>query len=120
MSISRLPGGMCAALFCALVASSAVSAQTAASDPHSVCLHMRDVDHSQSVGDKVLVFTMRNGQVWRNQLKTPCPGLSTYGYSERLFSDEVCANQQIIHVLRIGASCVLGDFTLDKPAPKGG
>jgi hypothetical protein len=121
VNISRLAGGFCAvgALFIAAGAGPNAWAQSAA-DPHNVCLHIRDVDHTEPVGDKVLLFHMRNGQVWRNQLKSPCQGLGSFGYSERLFNDEVCANQQIIHVLRLGTSCVLGDFTLDRPALKGG
>lgn len=103
------------AICCAVLAllPAAALAQGSAAPARHVCLFARNIEHTEAKEDKVLLFHMRNGDVWRNDLKTPCFGLKTYGYSERLFGDQVCANAQTIHVLRTGSACQLGDFTLE-------
>jgi hypothetical protein len=103
----------------ALLMAGPASAQTDKPAPGaSVCLRNFEIDHTESPNDKTILFHMRNGDIWRNDLKSPCPGLSVHGYAERLHTDMVCANSQIIYVLQVGNSCVLGDFTRVSQRPQ--
>jgi hypothetical protein len=95
-----------------LLASSApAKAQTAAPHTAQVCLKVYDIKQTETPDDKTIVFHMRDGTVWRNTLKTPCPMLKISPFTEVVHNDEVCANQQFIHVNLTGNACVLGEFT---------
>jgi len=93
----------------------ALSAETptdvqAAPSPDKVCLNVRDIQRTETPDDRTIVFYMRDGKIWRNRLKSICPLLKTSPYSQVLRNDQVCANQQFIHVAQSGYTCVLGGF----------
>lgn len=76
-----------------------------------VCLNTRDIARTHILNDKTILFHMRDGKVWRNDLRTACPMLTTSPYTERLTTDLICANQQSIHLTLTGDDCALGSFT---------
>lgn len=96
---------------------SAVQAQdTAAPTAAPKCLRTFNIRNTTTPNDKTILFHMNNGDVWQNDLKGTCSGLTFNGFRYDLNPpDEICGNQQIIHVLRTHAVCALGAFT---PAPK--
>jgi hypothetical protein len=79
-------------------------------DSH-VCLRSTDVDHTTTVNSSTLLFHMKNGVVWKNTLKSPCPGLNFHGFEYLTRADEICSDAQSIRVLEGQEVCVLGPFT---------
>jgi hypothetical protein len=94
-----------------LASSAAVGVQTPAPPSSNVCLFSRDIQRTEVQDDRTILFHMRDGKVWVNKLRTICPMLKTSPWTQVLRSDQVCANQQFIHVIRTGDDCALGDFT---------
>jgi uncharacterized iron-regulated membrane protein len=95
--------------------SSAGSAQAPTAAPANVCLNVRDIQRTEVQDDRTILFHMRNGKVWQNRLRQLCPMLKTSPWAQVLHGgDQVCANQQFIHVIQTGNTCSLGEFT---PAP---
>jgi hypothetical protein len=94
-----------------LALSGSVPLQAAAPDAGKVCLNTREILRTNVVSDRSILFYMRDGRVWRNDLRTNCPMLKVSPYTEKLTSDLVCANQQFIHLTLTGDDCALGDFT---------
>jgi hypothetical protein len=95
----------------ALVSTPALAAQ-------QVCLELHNVlDITPSNDGNALTFRMRNGQHWRNDLKGGCPDLKFSGFSWVLPGlEEVCDDQQFLHVFQTGDLCRLGKFTQTMPA----
>lgn len=88
-----------------------VGAQAPASSPASVCLNARNIQRTEVQDDRTILFHMRDGKVWQNRLRRVCPMLKTSPYTQILHNDQVCSNQQFIHVTQTGDTCALGDFT---------
>ena len=84
----------------------------------STCVRTRDIESTTSKDGKTLVFKMRDGSTLVNHLKGICPNLKYDGFSWVIRGgiDEVCENQQSLHVLRSGELCLLGKF--DQPTNK--
>ena len=84
------------------------------------CVPLFMIDQTKIVDDKTILFIMKNGVVWRNELPFPCHGLK---YEDR-FSYKTSLNQRcstdIITVLPSmgipGPSCGLGEFVRDTSA----
>jgi hypothetical protein len=78
-----------------------------------VCLDLYKVlNVTPSQDGNALLFRMRDGQNWRNDLTGGCTDLQSNGFSWVLPGlNEICDNQQMIHVLRTGNVCRLGKFT---------
>ncbi len=89
-------------------------------DPnHRVCLNIDmpgAVDHTKTVDASTILFYMRDGKVWKNTLKAPCPGLAFHGFTYVTHYAELCGNEGI-NVLVTHQACSLGDFTPYAPAP---
>jgi len=105
-------------LFGATVALSliAVSAPALAA---KVCLSTRDMKQTKPKDDgSAITFTMRDGSVWRNDLKGRCPDLKFNGFAWTIRNPAgtVCDNEETIKVLQSGEVCALGKFTQEKPA----
>ena len=98
-----------------LAASTPVQLQAVALDGASVCLNLRDVERTEIPNDRSILFYMRDGKIWRNDLRTACPMLKVSPYTEKLTSDLICANQQFIHLTLTGDDCALGNFTQIAP-----
>lgn len=85
----------------------------------TVCLSTRDMKQTKPKDDgTAITFTMRDGSVWRNDLKGRCPDLRFNGFAWTIHDPaaQVCENEQTLRVLRSGEICQLGKFTQEKPA----
>lgn len=109
MTASRIAGIYPTLLLFAV--SAAVPLRAAAPDPGSVCLKTQDIERTEIVSDRSILFDMRDGKIWRNDLRTACPMLKVSPYTEKLTTDLICSNQQFIHLMLTGNDCALGDFT---------
>jgi hypothetical protein len=107
--MNLLPAFAGAALVLVVSAPAEVPAPPASS---SLCINARNIQRTEVQDDRTIVFHMRDGKVWQNRLRRICPMLKTSSYTQVLHSDQVCANQQFIHVTQTGDTCSLGDFTL--------
>lgn len=81
-----------------------------------VCLHpfwtqQDTINHTHVLDPRHVLFYMRDGKVWLNTLKGPCPGLMFHGFSFVTAQDDVCANSTPIRVVESGETCTLGPFT---------
>lgn len=79
----------------------------------TTCIDTRDIKESHAVDKgKALVFTMKDGTVYRNDLKGACPDLQFNGYIwvVRNPDNTVCDNMQTIRVIRSGDICQIGTF----------
>lgn len=79
-----------------------------------ICISTRDVINTEPQKDgRAIFFTMRDGSVWRNDLKGRCPALNFYGFEwvVRNPNYTVCENEQSLRVLHSGEICILGKFS---------
>ena len=79
----------------------------------NTCLNVTEIQNTRPTDVRTIIYTMRNGDVWRNDLSFPCPDLIHYsagGYSQVLHTDWLCANTQLI-TTQSGKVCRLGLFT---------
>ncbi len=77
-----------------------------------ICLRVQDIASTHSPDGKVLMVTMHDGRVWRNDLQGSCPDLIFDGFKWVIRGPaEVCEYTQSLQVLRSGQICVLGKFT---------
>jgi opacity protein-like surface antigen len=104
-------------LFAAAIAAAAMStAQAQDAAPVPKCLRTMDIRDTTTPNDKTIIFHMNNGKVWHNDLRGTCSGLTFNGFRYDVTPpDEICGNQQIIHVLRTHAVCALGPFSAEPP-----
>ena len=94
-----------------LASSAAVAVEAPVASPANVCLNVRNIQRTEIQDDRTILFHMRDGKVWQNRLRRVCPMLKTSSYTQVLHNDQVCSNQQFIHVTQTGDTCALGDFT---------
>jgi hypothetical protein len=97
-----------------LTAALPVQAQNNPSGPSStVCLDPLYIDNTQATNARTILFRMKNGEVWRNDLARPCPDLVSQpgGFSQLVHVNRICANVQEITVNATGMVCRLGEFT---------
>jgi hypothetical protein len=82
------------------------------------CLSVRQIKDTTVRDVSTIDFEMKNREVYRNTLTTPCNQLkfSAFGWHAR--SGQVCARQAIR--LDRGGTCMLGDFALVSGSAKGG
>jgi hypothetical protein len=92
-------------------------AQAPAPPPANVCLNVQDIQRTEAVDDRTILFHMRGGKVWRNTLRTACPMLKVSPFTQKVTGDLVCSNAQFIHVNMTGNDCALGEFT-PLPSPR--
>src|SRR6185503_3526590 len=66
----------------------------------NVCLNVIDIQNTKPTDIRTIIYTMKNGDVWRNDLATPCPDLihhSAGGYVQKSsIGGWICANTQLI------------------------
>lgn len=103
-----------AAAALALTASGAAFAQPAGvgttTGGKHICLWTYNIDHTHVVNPRTVLFYMKDGHVWANHLRSPCPGLSFHGFSYVTRSDQICGPEIGIRVIRTGEVCALGEF----------
>ena len=85
--------------------------------PGESCINRSQVRHTVVRSDRVIDFEMQGGKVYRNTLRSSCPGLGfdrAIAYETSI--DQLC-RPQIIYVLQSiggnlqrGSGCQLGDF----------
>lgn len=102
------------AKWAALLAMGAATVTPAAAG--SVCLNTFYIQDSHVVDAKTILFKMKDGTVWRNDLRSSCPGLLFHGYTYNVKYTELCDYGQSIRVLTTGEVCMLGNFTKQAPA----
>ncbi len=105
-----------AALLAALLT---VTAAMPAEAAGKICLSTRNMRDSTPKDDgTAITFKMRDGSVWRNDLRGRCPDLKFNGFAWTVRNPDatVCENEDIIEVLRSGEICSLGKFTQITPA----
>jgi hypothetical protein len=91
-----------------------LAAAAAPANAANICISTRDILDTQPQDDgKAILFHMRNGAVWRNDLQGACPDLRFNGFAwtVRNPDETVCEHMQSLRVLRSGQICVLGKFT---------
>jgi len=84
-----------------------------------MCLNLSDILSTQpDRKGSSITFTMRNGNVWRNELHKDCPDLGFNGFEWVSQGGRVCEDEQMIRVLHSGEICRLGRFVAVPAAPK--
>ena len=101
------------ALLAAGAALAAPAAQAQDARPSPICLQSERIDRTDVVNPKEILFRMKDGTVYRSDLRTPCTSLRFNGFVYVTPMDEVCGAQSI-RVLRTNQVCVLGNFMLEK------
>jgi hypothetical protein len=92
----------------ALALTAGAVAPAAAEAP--VCLRTYWIDRTTVVNPKTILFRMKDGKVWRSDLRTPCPSLKFYGFTYQTSFEEICGGSQSIRVLTTDEVCTLGRF----------
>lgn len=97
----------------ALVAVTAAPASAA-----NMCIRQSDIAGTHSDDGKNLTFRMRDGRVLVNHLQGNCSDLRFEGFAWNVpGTEDICENQQSLHVLQSGQICVLGKFQVVKDKP---
>ncbi len=86
---------------------------------NGICLSTTEIDHTQILDGKTIIFFMKNGHPWKNTMAFECPSLKIEdGFAFVTDFSEICSNSQTIRVLRSGNFCELGQFTAYQAPPK--
>jgi hypothetical protein len=103
----------------------AVFAAARADDPpreNPRCLLLRTIDHTESVGDRDILFYLKDRAVYRNELPQACPGLRTgRPFTYRVVTDQLCDTDTVTLLeeqpggLFPTETCALGKFVLTDP-----
>ena len=96
--------------------------QSSSADPDVAgprCVRVVQIDHTQVLDNKTILFHLTGGRVLRNTLIDDCFGLrlSTRGFTYLALNDEVCGNLQSIRVNDTGTICQLGPFVEEPKKP---
>ena len=103
-----------AAMLAAMILTTAAPALAAG----PICLPTRDIKDTDAQKDGAsIIYTMRDGSVWRNDLRGRCPTMrwNGFGYSTRNPLASICENEQTLVDFRTGETCGLGKFTQISP-----
>jgi hypothetical protein len=81
------------------------------------CVELMRIDRTEVVDDDTVLFYMRNGEIYRNDLRSSCPTLEfEQRFMYRTFSSRLCEIDAITVIDDVGfgfvpiASCGLGKF----------
>jgi len=88
----------------------------------NICIDTRKIVSSTPQGHgRAILFKMRDGTLWRNNLRGVCPGLDFDGYAWTVRNPDssVCENEETLRVLQSGEICALGKFEKVTPAGPG-
>ncbi len=90
--------------------------QIAEDDRRNICIDLARIRRTEVVDDNTILFYLRGGDVYVNELTYRCPGLGFEdGFSYTTSLTKLCSNKEIIRVLDRGTACGLGTFTkIDK------
>ncbi len=111
--MGKAPLSTALAVIPALFVSAAAPVQAQDSNSRPVCLNTTQLMNTQVPDARTILFRMRDGSVWRNDLARPCPDLVGHGggFTQVVHVDTICANVQEIEVNATGMVCRLGEFT---------
>jgi hypothetical protein len=104
-----------AAMLAAVILTTAAPAMAAG----PICLASRDIKDTDAQKDgTAILYTMKDGSVWRNDLRGRCPDMrwNGFGYSTANPLASICENEQTLVVFKSGETCGLGKFTQVTPA----
>lgn len=97
----------------AVVLSAAIPVQAQNAPSNNVCFSVTQIEHTQAIDRRTILFRMKDGSVWRNTLITPCPDLVAFsagGFASVVHAEFICSNRHRI-VTQSGNVCRLGAFT---------
>ena len=100
-----------------LTAAAPVAFDAPASGPTQSCLAQRQIDAVKPVNDRTVLFVMRGGRTFRNELPVSCPAWARgdTGYIHISTQDRLCSGEIVSLFARGGGfdygSCILGPFT---------
>jgi hypothetical protein len=104
-----------AAMLAAIIVTTAAPAM--AGGP--ICLATRDIKDTDAQKDgTAILYTMKDGSVWRNDLRGRCRDMrwNGFAYSTANPGASICENEQTLVVFQSGETCGLGNFTQITPA----
>ena len=102
-----------------LLAAGSAQAPAQTPAPAPTCLRTDRIHHTVVPDNRTILFFMHGGEVWKNTLPAACVGLDfPGGFEYATFHDEVCANSEVIRVLKHGNFCRLGAFSAAEPPKK--
>ncbi len=84
----------------------------------TICLASREIKDTDAQKDgTAILYTMKDGSVWRNDLRGRCPTIrwNGFGYSTANPQSSICENEQTLVDFRTGETCGLGKFTEVSP-----
>jgi hypothetical protein len=96
-----------------LVLSAAVPVQAQNAPSDNVCFSVTQIEHTQAIDRRTILFRMKDGSVWRNTLISDCPDLVAFsagGFTSVVHAEFICSNRHRI-VTQSGNVCRLGAFT---------
>lgn len=73
------------------------------------CIQSELIDHTSVVDAKTVLFHMRGGTIWQNNLPTRCSGLKLHGFVVRGHDSQICGGSGIT-LIESGSVCMLGKF----------
>jgi hypothetical protein len=86
-------------------------------DEERSCINLREIDHTRVANQDTILFYMRGGEVYRNDLQTSCPNIdSEQRFMYRTTLNRLCDNDVVTVIDDVGfgfmpgASCGLGKF----------
>jgi hypothetical protein len=101
-----------AAVLAASISAPALAQPMAGPAPNNgACIQTQDIDHTHTVDANHVLFYLKNGKVWENTLKGPCPGLNFHGFVVNTHDQKLCSNEEGITVIATHEACALGNFT---------
>lgn len=103
----------------AMLAAMILTAAAPAMAEGAICLSTRDIRDTDAQKDgTAILYTMRDGSVWRNDLRGRCPTIrwNGFGYSTANPLETICENEQTLVDFRTHETCGLGKFTQVSPA----
>src|SRR5579862_3599888 len=85
---------------------------------NGICIQTDFIDHTDIQDDKTIIFHMKGGIAYKNNLQFACTSLKNEGgFAYVTDFPEICSNAETIRVLRSGILCELGQFTPYTPPP---
>ena len=102
----------------AMLAAMILTATAPAIAAGPICLATRDIKDTDAQKDgRAILYTMRDGSVWRNDLRGRCPTMrwNGFGYSTANPLASICENEQTLVDFKTGETCGLGLFTQVSP-----
>lgn len=100
-----------------LTAAAPVAFDAPAAGPAQSCLAQRQIDTVKPVNDRTVLFVMRGGRTFRNELPVSCPAWARgdTGYTHISSQDQLCRGEVVQLFERGGGfqygGCILGKFT---------